>query len=133
MIAKQGGVLRRTGHTEAAVDLARLAGCYPAGVLVEILNEDGSMARLPQLLEISEKLGIKIVSIKDLVEYRMSRERLVNLEFATELESSYGKFSVKAFRQITTGDIHLAFVMGKVYNGEPTLVRVHSVQKQVMS
>lgn len=126
LIAKQGGVLRRTGHTEAAVDLARLAGCYPAGVLVEILNEDGSMARLPQLLEISEKLGIKIVSIKDLVEYRMSRERLVNLEFATELESSYGKFSVKAFRQITTGDIHLAFVMGKVYNGEPTLVRVHS-------
>lgn len=126
LIAKQGGVLRRTGHTEAAVDLARLAGCYPAGVLVEILNEDGSMARLPQLLEISEKLGIKIVSIKDLVEYRMSRERLVNLEFATELESSYGKFSVKAFRQITTGDIHLAFVMGKVYKGEPTLVRVHS-------
>jgi 3,4-dihydroxy 2-butanone 4-phosphate synthase/GTP cyclohydrolase II len=126
LIAKQGGVLRRTGHTEAAVDLARLAGCYPAGVLVEILNEDGSMARLPQLVEIGHKLGIKIISIKDLVAYRMSKERLVLLEFETELETSFGKFSVRAFRQITTGDIHLAFVMGKVFNDQPTLVRVHS-------
>jgi 3,4-dihydroxy 2-butanone 4-phosphate synthase / GTP cyclohydrolase II len=126
LIAKQGGVLRRTGHTEAAVDLARLAGCYPAGVLVEILNEDGSMARLPQLIEISQKLGIKIISIKDLVAYRMLKERLVLLELETELETSYGKFAVKAFRQITTGDIHLAFVMGQVPNDQPTLVRVHS-------
>ena len=126
LIAKQGGVLRRTGHTEAAVDIARLAGCYPAGVLVEILNEDGSMARLPQLIEISQKLGIKIISIKDLVAYRMLKERLVLLELETELETSCGKFVVKAFRQITTGDIHLAFVMGQVPNDQPTLVRVHS-------
>jgi 3,4-dihydroxy 2-butanone 4-phosphate synthase/GTP cyclohydrolase II len=126
LIAKQGGVLRRTGHTEAAVDLARLAGCFPAGVLVEILNEDGSMARLPQLIGISQKLGIKIISIKDLVAYRMLKERLVLLELETELETSYGKFVVKAFRQITTGDIHLAFVMGQVPNDQPTLVRVHS-------
>ena len=126
LIAKQGGVLRRTGHTEAAVDLARLAGCYPAGVLVEILNEDGSMARLPQLLDISQHLGIKIVSIKDLVAYRMQTERLVTLEMETEIETAYGKFSVKAFRQITTGDLHLAFTMGEVSDGAPSLVRVHS-------
>lgn len=126
LIAKQGGVLRRTGHTEAAVDLARLAGCYPAGVLVEILNEDGSMARLPQLINIGQKLGIKIISIKDLVAYRMQKERLVMLELETEIETMYGKFIVKAFRQITTGDIHLAFVMGQISNQEPALVRVHS-------
>ena len=126
LIAKQGGVLRRTGHTEAAVDLARLAGCYPAGVLVEILNEDGSMARLPELLKISQNLGIKIISIKDLVAHRMQTERLVTMEMETEIESPYGIFKVKAFRQITSGDIHLAFVMGSVDLDYPTLVRVHS-------
>lgn len=126
LIAKQGGVLRRTGHTEAAVDLARLAGCYPAGVLVEILNEDGSMARLPELIEIGQSLGIKIITIKDLVAYRMQTERLVTKEMETEIETPYGKFSVKAFRQLTTGDIHLAFSMGQFHNDEPTLVRVHS-------
>ncbi len=126
LIAKQGGVLRRTGHTEAAVDLARLADCYPAGVLVEILNEDGSMARLPQLIEISRQLSIKIISIKDLVAYRMRTERLVSLEMETEIDTTYGKFAVKAFRQLTTGDVHLAFTMGEISNGEPTLVRVHS-------
>jgi 3,4-dihydroxy 2-butanone 4-phosphate synthase / GTP cyclohydrolase II len=126
LIAKEGGVLRRTGHTEAAVDLSRLAGCYPAGVLVEILNEDGSMARLPHLMEIGKSLGIKIISIKDLVAYRMQTERLVSKEMETEMETTYGKFSVKAFRQITTGDVHLAFTIGEIQNGEPTLVRVHS-------
>ena len=126
LIAKQGGVLRRTGHTEAAVDLARLADCYPAGVLVEILNEDGSMARLPQLIEISRQLSIKIISIKDLVAYRMRTERLVSLEMETEIDTTYGKFAVKAFRQLTTGDVHLAFTMGEINDGEPTLVRVHS-------
>lgn len=126
LIAKQGGVLRRTGHTEAAVDLARLADCYPAGVLVEILNEDGSMARLPQLIEISRQLSIKIISIKDLVAYRMRTERLVSQEFETEIDTAYGKFAVKAFKQLTTGDVHLAFTMGEISDGEPTLVRVHS-------
>lgn len=126
LIAKEGGVLRRTGHTEAAIDLAKLAGCYPAGVLVEILNEDGSMARLPQLVDISRVHNVKIISIKDLVAYRMQTERLVFKELETEIESSYGKFTVNAFRQITTGDIHLAFMLGKVESDEPTLVRVHS-------
>jgi len=126
LIAKQGGVLRRTGHTEAAVDLARLAGCYPAGVLVEILNEDGSMARLPELIEIGQSLGIKIITIKDLVAYRMQTERLVNKEMETEIQTPYGKFSVKAFRQLTTGDIHLALSIGQFHTDEPTLVRVHS-------
>ncbi len=126
LIAKEGGVLRRTGHTEAAVDLSRLAGCYPAGVLVEILNEDGSMARLPHLMEIGKTLGIKIITIKDLVAYRMQTERLVSKEMETEIETTYGKFSVKAFRQMTTGDVHLAFTIGEIQNDEPTLVRVHS-------
>ena len=126
LIAKEGGVLRRTGHTEAAVDLARLSGCYPAGVLVEILNEDGSMARLPQLSDISKRLNVKIISIKDLVAYRMQTERLVIKDLETELESKYGKFTVKAYRQITTGDIHLAFILGDIDAIEPTLVRVHS-------
>ncbi len=126
LIAKEGGVLRRTGHTEAAVDLARLAGCYPAGVLVEILNEDGTMARLPQLIQMSKKWGVKIISIKDLVAYRMKTERLIELEMTTDMKTAYGDFTVKAFRQLTTGDIHLAFIKGEIKNDGPTLVRVHS-------
>lgn len=126
LIAKEGGVLRRTGHTEASVDLARLAGCYPAGVLVEILNEDGTMARMPQLIEMSKKWNIKIISIKDLVAYRMQTERLIQLEMTTDMHTSYGMFTVKAFRQLTTGDIHLAFIMGDIDKQKPTLVRVHS-------
>jgi 3,4-dihydroxy 2-butanone 4-phosphate synthase/GTP cyclohydrolase II len=126
LIAKQGGVLRRTGHTEAAVDLARLAGCYPAGVLVEILNDDGTMARLPQLVNISKALGVKIVSIKDLVAYRMRTERLVTKEMEAVLNTVYGKFNVVAFRQNTTGDIHLALILGVLRENEPVLVRVHS-------
>ena len=124
--AKVGGVLRRTGHTEAAVDLARLSGCYPAGVLVEILNEDGSMARLPQLIEIASEHQLSIISIKDLVAYRMKEERLVQLEVSCKIATRFGEFQVSAFRQINTGDVHLALVKGEVKRGEPTLVRVHS-------
>ncbi|MCB0587343.1 MAG: 3,4-dihydroxy-2-butanone-4-phosphate synthase [Phaeodactylibacter sp.] len=124
--AKTGGVLRRTGHTEAAIDLARLAGFYPAGVLVEILNEDGTMARLPQLMEIAERFSLRIISIKDLVAYRMRTERIVKKEVSVHLETKYGSFEVIAFRQITTNDIHLAIKCGDWAPEEPVLVRVHS-------
>jgi 3,4-dihydroxy 2-butanone 4-phosphate synthase/GTP cyclohydrolase II len=126
LIAKEGGVLRRTGHTEAAVDLARLAGFYPAGVLVEILNEDGSMARLPQLIELSKAMDIKIISIKDLVAYRMKTESLIEKIHVSAIQSRFGVFQVVAYRQRTTQDIHLAFYMGDISDGNPCLVRVHS-------
>ncbi len=126
LIAKQGGVLRRTGHTEAAVDLARMAGFYPAGVLVEILNEDGTMARLPQLIDVAKKFDLKLISIKDLVEYRMKTERIIHKEIETTIETIYGKFRVSAFKQLTTGDIHLALHLGEIDPTFPTLVRVHS-------
>ncbi|PHN06598.1 3,4-dihydroxy-2-butanone-4-phosphate synthase [Flavilitoribacter nigricans] len=124
--AKTGGVLRRTGHTEAAIDLARMAGFYPAGVLVEILNEDGTMARLPDLMEIAKKFDMKVITIKDLVAYRMLTERIVRKESSVELKSPYGNFEVIAFRQITTGDIHLAVKKGSWKPDEPVMVRVHS-------
>lgn len=124
--AKKGGVLRRTGHTEATIDLARLAGFSPAGVLVEILNEDGSMARLPQLMDIAQKHDLKIISIEDLVAYRMEQERIIEVEFETTYHTPYGPFKIFAFRQITTDDIHLAFVKGKIDSENPALVRVHS-------
>ena len=124
--AKTGGVLRRTGHTEAAIDLARLAGYFPAGVLVEILNEDGTMARLPQLMDIAERFNLKIIAIKDLVAYRMRTERIVRREVSVNLETKYGNFEVIAFRQITTNDIHLAIKCGDWRPEEPVLVRVHS-------
>ncbi len=124
--AKTGGVLRRTGHTEAAIDLARLAGFYPAGVLVEILNDDGTMARLPQLLQIAERFRLKIISIKDLVEYRMRKERIVKEIYSAQVPSRYGPLQVKAFQQITSGDIHLAFIFGQLDEQKAVLVRVHS-------
>jgi 3,4-dihydroxy 2-butanone 4-phosphate synthase/GTP cyclohydrolase II len=124
--AKSGGVLRRTGHTEAAVDLARLAGFYPAGVLVEILNEDGTMARLPDLIGIAEKFGLKIISIKDLVEYRMSHERLIERLLSVKLPEEKGGFQVTAYKQKTNGDIHFAITLGKWNPDEPVPVRVHS-------
>ena len=124
--AKKGGVLRRTGHTEAAIDLARLAGFYPAGVLVEILNEDGTMARLPQLVEIARKHDLKIITIKDLVAYRMRTERLVRREISVPVESKWGQVEVVAFTQITTGDTHLAFKFGEWDPEEPVLVRAYS-------
>jgi 3,4-dihydroxy 2-butanone 4-phosphate synthase/GTP cyclohydrolase II len=123
--AKTGGVLRRSGHTEAAIDLAKLAGYSPAGVLVEILNPDGSMARLPQLRKIARAHDLKIISIKDLIAYRMERERIVQREMSVDLPSKFGTFEVIAYRQMTTGDIHLAFVKGELSEA-PTLVRVHS-------
>jgi 3,4-dihydroxy 2-butanone 4-phosphate synthase/GTP cyclohydrolase II len=124
--AKTGGVLRRTGHTEAAIDLARLAGFYPAGVLVEILNEDGTMARLPQLVKIASKFNLKIISIKDLVAYRMRTERIVKRELSVHLNTKFGPFEVIAYTQVTTGDTHLAIKRGSWKPDEPVLVRVHS-------
>ena len=126
LIAKKGGVLRRTGHTEAAVDLSRMAGFYPAGVLVEILNEDGTMARLPQLIEVAKKFDLRIISIKDLVAYRMKTERIIQKELETKIETQYGLFKVSAYKQLTTGDIHFALHMGAIDPTFPTLVRVHS-------
>lgn len=126
LISKKGGVLRRTGHTEAAIDLAVHAGLYPAGVLVEILNEDGTMARLPQLMEIARRFDLKIITIKDLVAYRMSHERIIRNEFKTTLETAYGTFDVTVYKQLTTGDLHLAFSKGSFSENEPCLVRVHS-------
>lgn len=127
LIAKPGGVLRRTGHTEAAIDLARLSGLYPAGVIVEIMNEDGTMARLPQLLEIAKKLGLKIISIEDLVAYRMQKESLVVLREEFDLETQYGIFTLKAYEQTTNGQVHLALIKGNWQPDEPILVRMHSL------
>ena len=124
--AKSGGVLRRTGHTEAAIDLAKLAGYYPAGVLVEILNEDGTMARLPQLLELAKKFDLKVIAIKDLVAYRMRTERLIKRELTLQIETKYGPFDVIAYTQMTTGDTHLAIRKGYWDSDEPVLVRAHS-------
>ncbi len=125
LIAKSGGVLRRTGHTEASIDLARLAGYYPAGVLVEILNEDGTMARMPDLVKIAKRFDLKIIAIKDLVEYRMNKERLVQREVSVHIDSFYGPLELIAYKQKTTGDIHLAIKKGDWKKDEPVLVRVH--------
>lgn len=124
--AKKGGVLRRAGHTEATIDLARLAGCEPAGVLVEILNEDGTMARLPQLLEISKKFGIKIISIKDLIEYRLKRDTLIEEVVRVDMPTKYGHFTMVAFREKHTNNEHIALIKGEWEKDEPVLVRVHS-------
>lgn len=124
--AKTGGVLRRSGHTEATIDLARLAGFEPAGVLVEIMNEDGSMARLPQLMEIAQKFDLKIISIKDLIEYRLKQESLIEMEVSVSMPTKYGNFDLIAFKQVNTGEIHLAMRKGEWQKDEPVLVRVHS-------
>ena len=124
--AKHGGVLRRTGHTEATIDLARLAGFEPAGALVEIMNEDGSMARLPQLKAIAKKFNLKIITIKDLIEYRLKKESLIEMEVSVNMPTKYGNFDLIAFKQINTGDIHLAIKKGEWKKDEPVLVRVHS-------
>ncbi len=124
--AKTGGVLRRAGHTEAAVDLARLAGFPSAGVLVEIMNEDGSMARLPELKEIAVKFDLKIISIKDLIAYRLETETLIEEEVSVQMPTKYGNFDLIAFKQKNTGDIHLAIKKGNWTKDEPVLVRVHS-------
>lgn len=124
--AKKGGVLRRSGHTEATIDLARLAGFEPAGVLVEIMNEDGSMARLPELLEIAKLHQLKIICIKDLIEYRLQRETLIKEQVRVQMPTQYGDFELVAFEQLNTGDIHLALKKGEWQKDEPVLVRVHS-------
>lgn len=124
--AKPGGVLRRTGHTEAAVDLARMAGLYPAGVLVEILNADGTMARLPQLVEIAKQHGLKIISIDDLVAYRMRTERMVRREISTRIDTIFGEFEAIAYTDVTTGDCHLVLKKGEWTENDTVMVRVHS-------
>ena len=124
--AKAGGVLRRTGHTEAAVDLARLAGLYPMGVLVEILNADGTMARLPQLMELARQHDLKIISIDDLVAYRMRTERLVRREMETKMTTIHGDFQAVVFTDAASGDTHLVLKKGEWAADEPVLVRVHS-------
>ena len=124
--AKKGGVLRRTGHTEAAMDFARMAGLQPAGVLVEVMSEDGSMARLPELRKIANKHKIKLVSIKDLIEYRLRHESLIKKEIGVKMPTQWGDFELIAFRQINTDDVHMALVKGTWDASEAILVRVHS-------
>jgi 3,4-dihydroxy 2-butanone 4-phosphate synthase/GTP cyclohydrolase II len=124
--ARAGGVLRRAGHTEAAIDFARLAGFEPAGVIVEIMNEDGSMARLPELRKIADRFGLKLVSIKDLISYRLQRESLIEKEIDVNMPTEWGDFELHLYRQITNDTKHLALVKGTWEEGEPVLVRVHS-------
>ena len=124
--ARTGGVLRRAGHTEAAVDLARLAGYEPAGALVEIMNEDGSMARVPQLHERAQALDMPLITIQDLIAYRMQNERLIEREAEVRLDTAFGTFQVVAYQETLTGDVHLALLKGEWAEDEPVLVRVHS-------
>ncbi len=126
LIAMDGGVLRRTGHTEASVDLARLAGFEPAGVLVEILKDDGEMARLPDLMEVAKRFNLKIISIEDLIEYRLKHDTLIKEEVMVKMPTEFGDFQLKAFTQKTTGEQHLALYKGEWNEDEPVLVRVHS-------
>lgn len=124
--AKTGGVLRRAGHTEAAVDLARLAGLEPAGVLVEVMNEDGTMARLPELQEIAKKFGMRIISIKDLIDYRLKTDSLIEELVRVDMPTKYGHFTLVAFKEKTTGAEHLALIKGSWTEDEAVLTRVHS-------
>ena len=124
--AKEGGVLRRTGHTEAAIDFARLAGLQPAGVIVEIMNEDGTMARLPELLKVAKKFDIKIVSIEDLVAYRMEHDSLIEIKEDFEIKTRFGKFRLRAYQQTTNNQVHIALSKGTWSKGEPILTRVNS-------
>lgn len=124
--AKRGGVLRRTGHTEAAVDFARLAGLEPGGVLVEIMNEDGTMARLPNLREVANRFNLKLVSIKDLIEYRLQNESLVEEKIDVNMPTDFGDFKLVAFEQTNTHENHLALIKGTWEKDEPIMVRVHS-------
>lgn len=124
--AKEGGVLRRTGHTEATIDLARLAGLKPAGILVEILNEDGTMARLPQLMKVAEKFDLKIISIEDLVAYRMQHDSLIEKKEDFEIVTRFGKFRLRAYQQTTNDQVHIALTKGAWKTNEPVLTRVNS-------
>lgn len=124
--AKAGGVLRRAGHTEATIDLARLAGFDAAGVLVEIMNDDGTMARLPDLVKIAKKFDLKLITIKDLIQYRLKKESLIERLIEVSMPTEWGDFILRAYKQTTTGDIHLALIKGDWTENEPVLVRVHS-------
>lgn len=124
--AREGGVLVRSGQTEGSVDIARLAGLYPAGVICEIMNDDGTMARVPQLMEFSKRFGIKVITIKDLIEYRMQRESLVRRVAETKLPTDYGEFKIIAFENTINDFIHIALVKGEIMPDKDILVRVHS-------
>ena len=126
LVARQGGVLRRTGHTEAAIDFARLAGLEPAGVIVEIMNEDGTMARLPQLMDVAKKFDLKIVSIEDLVAYRMEHDSLIEKMEDFQIETRFGSFRLRAYQQTTNNQIHIALTKGSWNSNEPVLTRVNS-------
>lgn len=126
LVAKEGGVLRRTGHTEAAIDFARLAGLEPAGVIVEIMNEDGSMARLPELIEVAKKLDLKIVSIEDLVAYRMQHDSLIEKKEDFQIETRFGSFRLRAYKQTTNNQIHIALTKGVWKDDEEVLTRINS-------
>ncbi len=124
--ARSGGVLRRAGHTEAAIDFARLAGFKPAGVIVEIMNEDGTMARLPQLREIADRFDLKLVSIQDLIAYRVQKESLIRKEAEVEIETEFGPFKLTAFSQVSNEQVHLAVSLGEWTEEDAVLVRMHS-------
>jgi 3,4-dihydroxy 2-butanone 4-phosphate synthase/GTP cyclohydrolase II len=128
LIAKQGGVLRRTGHTEAAIDFARLAGFKPAGVIVEIMNEDGSMARLPELIEVAKKFNLKLVSIEDLVAYRMQHDSLIVKKEDFDITTRFGEFRLRAYQQTTNKQVHIALTKGTWNKGEAVLTRINSTQ-----
>ncbi len=124
--AKKEGVLRRSGHTEAAIDFARLAGFRPAGVLVEIMNEDGTMARLPDLRKVADRFNLKLVTIKDLIAYRMKKESQIKRQVDVNMPTAFGDFKLAAFEQMNTGEVHMALLKGAWNKDEPVLVRVHS-------
>jgi 3,4-dihydroxy 2-butanone 4-phosphate synthase/GTP cyclohydrolase II len=124
--AMEGGVLRRAGHTEAVVDLCKLAGCYPLGVLCEILNEDGTMARVPQLMQLAEKFGVHIITVRSLIEFRMQREKLVQRAVSTHLPTKQGTYVIHLYRSETDSKEHVALVKGEIISDKPILVRVHS-------
>ena len=126
LYAQDNGVLRRSGHTEAAIDLCRMAGLYPAGALMEIMNEDGTMARLPHLLEFGREYGLKVISIKDMIAYRLKKESLIEVGVNVDMPTEYGHFHLIPFRQTSNGMEHFALVKGKWEEDEPVLVRVHS-------
>jgi 3,4-dihydroxy 2-butanone 4-phosphate synthase / GTP cyclohydrolase II len=128
LIAKQGGVLRRTGHTEAAIDFARLAGFSSAGVICEIMNEDGSMARLPQLVEVAKKFDLKLVSIEDLVRYRMQHDSLIKKKEDFEVKTKFGNFRLRAYLQVTNKKVHIALTKGSWSKGEEIVTRINSTQ-----
>ena len=128
LIAKEGGVLRRTGHTEAAIDFARLAGKSPAGVIVEIMNEDGSMARLPDLVEVAKKFNLKLVTIEDLVAYRMQHDSLIVKKSDATISTRFGEFRLRAYQQTTNGQVHLALSLGSWSEEEPILTRINSMR-----